>query len=65
MWQNMIPHGDVNLRNILLEPLDVPDGWKGVLVDHDIAIGLVREDNSLRVICRMVRVFMHPRPCVT
>ena len=33
MWQNMILHGDVNLRNILLEPLDVPDGWKGVLVD--------------------------------
>lgn len=65
MWQNINLHGDIDLRDILLEPLDVPDTWQGVLVDHDIAIGLVREDNSLRVICRTVRVSMHPRPCVT
>ncbi|KAL1742495.1 hypothetical protein HDZ31DRAFT_43118 [Schizophyllum fasciatum] len=49
LWWIWIIHRDVSIHNILLGLDDAADGWKGVLIDLDMAISARRERSDLGV----------------
>ncbi|KAL1742499.1 hypothetical protein HDZ31DRAFT_65919 [Schizophyllum fasciatum] len=49
LWRIWILHRDVSIHNILLGVPGAQDGWKGVLIDLDMAISMLRERSDLGV----------------
>ncbi|KAL1742492.1 hypothetical protein HDZ31DRAFT_65912 [Schizophyllum fasciatum] len=49
LWRIWILHRDVSIHNILLGLPGATDGWKGVLIDLDMAISMLRERSDLGV----------------
>ncbi|TRM70360.1 hypothetical protein BD626DRAFT_448850 [Schizophyllum amplum] len=49
LWDMYILHRDVSIANILMGVLDAPEGWKGVLIDLDMAISLLPESRNVGV----------------
>ncbi|TRM70364.1 hypothetical protein BD626DRAFT_544754 [Schizophyllum amplum] len=49
LWDMYILHRDVSITNILMGVLDAPEGWKGVLIDLDMAVSLLSESSKVGV----------------
>ncbi|KAL1693177.1 hypothetical protein GGG16DRAFT_123503 [Schizophyllum commune] len=49
LWKVHILHRDVSIQNILLGRPGAKDGWKGVLIDLDLAICLFRQTSDANV----------------
>ncbi|TRM70376.1 hypothetical protein BD626DRAFT_580464 [Schizophyllum amplum] len=49
LWDMYILHRDVSIPNILLGVVTAPDGWKGVIIDLDMAIFMLRKSSNVGV----------------
>ncbi|TRM70356.1 hypothetical protein BD626DRAFT_544765 [Schizophyllum amplum] len=49
LWDKDILHRDVSISNILMGDEDAEDGWKGVIIDLDMAISLNRQSSNVGV----------------